>query len=307
MGASDYATTTYGTWDISMQKIEMMAQMDAAGQAHAAQTAIKILRIFAFLDHAKIPEELFRNAAENYMKRDLNEEAKSDLPLSIGLLNYQTLFLSDEGVWEISKFLAGIRVLISFALIEADSQLYSMHQVVHAWNRYRVPKAELTDIYETTTALLSCSVVLDYGIDNYAFCQLLAPHVRSIAFHASELALQKAYYDDEYEKFMLVFHHVGSWDEMEKLLLVTAEWRTTTLGAEHPKTLDCTANLAFTYMSQGRLDEAEKLGVDVMNARKKIFGSDHPKTFFSMMSLASTCWNQGRWDEAEKLQVDATN
>jgi hypothetical protein len=47
-GASDYDRTTYGTWDISMQKIEDMA----ANDGNAAQSAIKILSIFAFLDHA---------------------------------------------------------------------------------------------------------------------------------------------------------------------------------------------------------------------------------------------------------------
>jgi hypothetical protein len=140
-GASDYATTTYGTWDISMKKIEKIAQNDTGEGGHAAQSAIKILRIFAFLQHVNIPEELFKNAAENYMKRDIDEEVKSDIPLSITLLDYQTLFLSEEGTWEIMNFLAGIRVLISFSLIEAQRQLYSMHLLVHDWNRYRIPKA----------------------------------------------------------------------------------------------------------------------------------------------------------------------
>jgi hypothetical protein len=186
-----------------------MAAKDTGEEALAAQSAIKILRIFAFLDHANIPEELFKNAAENYMKRDIDEEAKSNLPLSIRLLDHQTLFLSGDGVWEKMKFLAGIQVLISFSLIEAHSQLYSMHLLVHAWNRNRIPKAEISNLYHKARALLSCSVVLDYDIDNYAFCKLLAPHIRSNALHASELELKSTYYDDEYERFTLVFHHVG--------------------------------------------------------------------------------------------------
>ncbi|KAF8700560.1 hypothetical protein AX14_000683 [Amanita brunnescens Koide BX004] len=64
-GASDYATTTYGTWDIPMQKIEKMVQGQMGEEAGAAQSAIKILRNFAFLHHANIPEALFKNAAEN--------------------------------------------------------------------------------------------------------------------------------------------------------------------------------------------------------------------------------------------------
>jgi hypothetical protein len=116
-GASNYDKTTYGTWDISMQKIEYMVAKDTGEEAVAAESAMRILRIFAFLDHANIPQELFKNAAENYMKRDVGVELEVDLtlPLSIRLLDHQTLFLSEDGVWEKTKFLAGIQVLIKEA------------------------------------------------------------------------------------------------------------------------------------------------------------------------------------------------
>ena len=61
------------------------------------------------------------------MKRNIDEETKSNFPLSTKLLDCQTMFLSEDGVWEKMKFLAGIQTLISFAFIEANSQLYSMH------------------------------------------------------------------------------------------------------------------------------------------------------------------------------------
>jgi tetratricopeptide (TPR) repeat protein len=306
-GASNYDKTTYGTWDISMQKIEYMAAKLSGEENVAAQSAIRILRIFAFLDHANIPQELFRNAAENYMKRDIEREAESTLPLSIRMLDHQTLFLSDNGVWEEMEFLAGIQVLISLSLIEAHSDLYSMHTLVHAWNRNRIPKADISNLYHKARALLSCSVVLDYDIDSYAFCKLLAPHVRINALHESELECMSTYYDDEYERFTLVFHHIGSWNEMERLLLVTAEWRRRVLGANHLVTLACIEVLATTYWNQGRWDEAEKLEVDIMNARKVKLGSDHPDTLTSMANLACTYRNQGRWNEAEKLDVDVQN
>jgi hypothetical protein len=164
--------------------------------------------------NTNIPEELFKNAAANYLKRDAtDEESESNFPSSIRLLDHQTLFLSGGGVWEKMKFLAGIRALVSFALIEAHNQLYSMHILVHSWNRNRVPKAEATHLCQKARALLSCSVDLDYRIDNYVFCKLLAPHVGENALHTSELELKRIYYDDEYERFTLVFDHVGNWDE----------------------------------------------------------------------------------------------
>ena len=306
-GASDYDRTTYGTWDISMQNIEGMAATVIGEKALAAQSAVQILRIFAFLDHSNIPLELFNNAAENYMRSEVNKEAKDNLPSSMRLLDHQTLFLSRDGVWEKMKFLAGIQVLISFSLIEVHSRLYSMHKLVHAWNRNRIPRAEISHHYHKARAMLSCSIVHDYMIDNYVFCRLLAPQIRSNVLHASELGLKDTYYDNEYERFTLVFHHIGSWDEMEKLLLVMVKHRTRVLGPKHAKTLACIAKLASTYMQQGRWDEAEKMEVDVLNARKERLGSDHPDTLTSMASLAYTFRCQGRWDEAEKLEVKVMN
>ena len=279
-GASDYDRTTYGTWDISMQKIEEMAEGNNRQEALAAQTAITILRTFAFLNHANIPFELFKNAAENYIKRIVDEEAKSNIQLSIRLLDHQTLFLSDKGVWDSLKFLTGIRVLISFSLIqvEAPHQLYSMHLLVHGWNRHRIPNREIINLHQKARALLSCSVDLDYSIDNYAYCKLLVPHVRSNDLQGSELELESTYCEDEYERFSLVLDRVGSWDEAEKLEMDVMSARKTKLGLDHPDTLCSMANLASTYWNQGRWDEAEKLDVDVMNGRKTKLGSDQDRT-----------------------------
>ena len=123
-----------------MKNVENMAAKDGK-ESLAAQSAIKILRIVAFLDNANIPEVLFKNAAENYRKRD-PEEGNSDLPLSVRFLDHQTFFLSKEGIWDKLKFLASIQVLISLSFIEAHSQLYSLHLLVQSWIRNRIPKEE---------------------------------------------------------------------------------------------------------------------------------------------------------------------
>ena len=255
-GASDYDRTTYGTWEISMQKIENIAAKNIGKESLAAQSAIKILGIVAFLDHVNIPEILFQKAAENYMKRNAEDEADSHLPLSIRYLDHQTLFLSNEGVWEKLKFLDGIQVLISLAFIEAHSQLYSLHLLVQSWIRNRLPKEENTNLYHKARALLSCSVIPDHChiLDNYAFYRLLALHVRSNTLCASELKLQSTYYEDEYQNFAFLFRHVGDWKEAEKFLLVQTDWRTTMFGPENPQTLVSISGLASTYWNQGRWD-----------------------------------------------------
>ena len=309
-GATGYDRNTYGTWEIAMQKIEKIAAEDTGEQSLAAHNAIKLFRMFAFLDHADIPQELFKNAAENYMESNIDKETMTPgLPLIVKLLNHETLFLNEEGGWNIIEFLSGIQVLLSFSLIKSHNQLYSMHLLVHAWSRSRLPKAEIADLYHRTRAVLSCSIVLDYNIDNYTFCRLLVRHIRSNSLHAMELQLQGTFkfYDDEYERFSLVFDHVGDWDEREKLFVVQVNQRKAKLGSDHTHTLFSMGHLASTYRSQGRWDKAEKLQIELMNATQAKLGSDHPHTLASIGNLALTYQVQGRWDEAEKLQIEVMN
>ena len=142
-GASGYDRNTYGTWDIVMQKIENMAAKDTGEEGPAAQNAIKLFRTFAFLDHANIPEGLFKSAAENYMDRNLNEEANAGLPLSVKLLHHKSLFLNEEGEQDKFQFVSGIQVLLSLSLIKSHNQLYSMHLLVHAWRGISYQKQRL--------------------------------------------------------------------------------------------------------------------------------------------------------------------
>ncbi len=303
-GASDYGSCTYGTWEISMKEIEARAAQNREPEAVAAESAIALHQIIAFLHHENIPEELFQNAAENYKERDVEEEKEAGLPLSITMLNLKVLFLDENGEWNKIQFQLGIQVLLSFSLIKSSGNFYSVHPLVHAWSRNRVPKMEINQQLLMAKAFLACSVDLDYTIDNYEYCGLLAPHIRTISNQAAQLNLNNIYYDDECNLFSFVFHRIGSWNEVEKLRMWMLERRKADLAAKHPLVLNTMANLAFTYRNQGRWDEAEKLEVEVLEERKEKLGPHHPETLTSMASLASTYSNQGRWDEAEKLKVE---
>ena len=303
-GASDYKTSTYGTWDISMKEIKNLAESNVEWESLGANSAIKLLRIFAFLDPANIPQELFKNAAENYVTRETEETISESFSPSLRLLNNQTLFLGADGEWDKLQFLTGIQVLLSFSFIKSHNHLYSMHLLVNAWSRNCIPRTEIMDHYERARELLSCSIDVDRNVDNYAFCKLLAPHIRSNSLHASELGLQKRYHDNEHNAFAFVFDHVGSWHEAEEILHTMVNERKARLGSNHRSTYISMNNLATIYCCQGRWDEAEEMLVDVMKERENFLGSHHPDTIISMANLASVYSSQGRWGEAEKLQVN---
>ena len=302
-GASDYGSSTYETWEISMKEIESQVAKAVDLKAIAAKSATTLYRIIAFLHHENIPEELFKNAAENYKKRDIDAEEKQGLPLSVTILDPNVLFLDKKGEWDIMQFQQGVQVLLSFSLLKKSGKMYSVHPLVNSWNRSRVLDIEINRQISMTRAMLACSVELDYSVDSYQFCGLLAPHIKANYDHAVELSSSTVHYDDECVRFALVYDHIGSWNEAERLDIQVMETRIELLGSHHPHTLTSMANLASTYRTQGRWDEAEKLEVQVMGARKEKLGSQHPDTLMSMANLASTYWHQGRWDEAEKLGV----
>ncbi|KAF8334572.1 P-loop containing nucleoside triphosphate hydrolase protein, partial [Amanita rubescens] len=116
-GATDYGTSTYGTWNISLKKMEEMAAKDSPQGSVEAQNAIKLLRIFAFINHANIPQELFKNAAENYMRRNIGVHFSS----SLSLLNDETMFMGKHGEWDKLQFLHGIQVLLSFSFVRSHN------------------------------------------------------------------------------------------------------------------------------------------------------------------------------------------
>jgi hypothetical protein len=51
---------------------------------------------------------------------------------------------------------------------------------------------------------------------------------------------------------------------------------TRVLGAEHPDTLICQANLAITLRDAGRSDEAEQLAASVLVRLEQVLGKGHP-------------------------------
>ena len=302
-GASGYGSSTYETWEISMTEIEARVGKGVDLEAIAAKSATALYRIIAFLHHENIPEELFQIAAENYRKRDTVAEQELGLPLLVTMLDPSVLFLDKMGGWDRMQFQLGIQVLLSFSLLRKSGKMYSVHPLVNSWNRSRIPDFEINRQISMTRAMLACSAKLIDSVDNYKFCELLAPHITANYDHGVQLSSNTVYYDDECVEFALVFHHIGNWNKAEKLQVQVTEARKEKLGSHHPETLTSMANLAVTYRKQGRWDEAEKLQVLVMEASKEELGLHHPDTLTGMANLVVTYLNQGRWDEAEKLGV----
>ena len=298
-GASNYGKCTYGTWEISMKEIESRAAKNSDPGCFAAQSAVIIHKYFAFLHHDGISEEIFKCAAENYIKRDIENEKSLGLPLVIDFLDSKTLFLNDAGQWSRFQFQAGIKVLLSFSLIKSSNKMYSIHPLVHAWSRDRISRAHVSATYHKAAALLSCSIQPFDDVDNYVLCMQIIPQIKACYAHAMNLQIEETYFDDECERFAFSFDRTGNWREAEQIYTNMMERRVAKLGTNHSQSLYIIRCLTITYWRQQKWYEAEKLALQMLDGRK--FGTDDPETLAMMGNLALIYSDQGNWEEAEKL------
>ncbi|KAM6493295.1 hypothetical protein JOM56_011429 [Amanita muscaria] len=300
-GASLYKYSMYGTWEISIEEIKHRAEGENSASRVAAESALILHNILAFFHHDNISGEIFEKAAVNFMER--KGESTIGLPQSVSWLDSKTLFLNEDGNWDALQFQAGIKVLQSFSFIRNNGMLYSVHPLIQTWSRDRMQLGNVSDCCQKSRSLLACSLKLDYKEDNYRFWILVAPHIKRNGEHAAQWISNEQYYDDENERFALVFDKVGDLVLSEKMWIEISSARKTKLGADHPDTISATGNLALTYLNQGKWKVAKSLQVQVMEASKEKLGALHPATLTAMGNLALTYWNQGKWKEAESLQV----
>src|SRR3984957_1101601 len=291
---SEYGRAVYATWDVSFATLEVQATEENNQSAHAAITVIKI---FAFLHHENIGEEIFLRAAEASGSGSVDGESN--------YLDDQLLKLNKEGQWDPMTFKEGIQVLLGLSLVKKgeSGRVYFVHPLVHAWSRDRMAPEEQKLRCNSARGLLSKSITFEMASEDYAFRRTLLAHIQANCQHGTEVGIGKNYDGDEYTKFALVQYEAGYWKEAEELQVQVMETSLRMFGAEHPDTLTSIGNLASTYWNQGRWKDAEELQVQVMEMRKRILGAEHPDTLTSMSNLATTYMNQGRWKDAEELQV----
>ena len=308
-GASKYNKTVYGTWDFSFKEIEKRAGASGhstSKDAQAAKAAILILQICAFYHHTSISKDIFRSAAEEALKQDINSNSFKNLPQAVTVLDHTLLGVDNNGHWDEFIFGQGISVLLSFSLIKREQSLktFSIHPLVHYWSRERMSKFEQQNMCAIGSTILSCAIPERYETQHYKMRRIIFPHIKANKMHERQIGAIEQYYDDsKWSKFALVLRENGDLNNAEQLAVQIMNMRKKLLGAEHPDTLTSMANLARIYRDQGRWNVAEQLEVQVMDVRKKLLGAEHPNTLNSMASLASTYRAQGRWNKAEQLEL----
>ena len=95
------------------------------------------------------------------------------------------------------------------------------------------------------------------------------------------------------------------YEEAEKLLTEARDKRQTTLGSDHPATLESMHELAVLYKEQELYDKAEKLLIEALNGRRLKLGGTHPHTLESWHNLIDLyeAWDKPKMAEEWRAKL----
>ena len=80
--------------------------------------------------------------------------------------------------------------------------------------------------------------------------------------------------------------------------------RRSTLGEDHPDTLESASNLARDLWELGHYEQARQLAEDTLTRQRRVLGTDHPHTLRSATYLAINLWVLGHYESARQLGED---
>jgi tetratricopeptide (TPR) repeat protein len=271
----DYQWTVYTTWELSLKRLP--------------PTAMMFLRICSFMHHGGISRAIFENAAVANTPGESFDDAH----------RFLSNFKTQTGEWSRLAFLDHTKDLLSYSLInlDAETDVYSIHPLVHAWSRDRASPVERDEARVCALQILALAVG-DWQLHTAEVLALL----RSLLPHVDVCRTTDVKPDIAAQLYHIYFA-TGRWNIAEELLKVALDVKRALLGTEHRDTLLLKAHLVYTHNQQGRWKEAEELGLQVMEMRRRVLGEEHPNTLTSMHNLATAYWGQERWKEAEKLEL----
>jgi eukaryotic-like serine/threonine-protein kinase len=103
----------------------------------------------------------------------------------------------------------------------------------------------------------------------------------------------------------VVYERLGLLTRAQSLLEKALHVRRTTVGLDHPETLETACELGVVYMEQGRYPAAEKLMGDTLERKRHVLGNEDWRTLSEMGNLALVYFFEGRLADAEKLHREA--
>lgn len=321
----------YSAFDFSFQNI-------ASSNTTTSQDAVEILNIVSFYHFDHIRVDIF----ERGMTLERNHLQQSSVAsLRAKCLNAllsrlrppralpRVLKQSPDDMHPLC-IREALRELYASSLITygTDERSFSLHPLVHAWARDRIPSKERRLWAMISFHTLMASVPLppmETGEPDSSFRKGLIPHLNGCLeacptefkeFHSLQIG--------KYRRFMLLFQptlvfsfremiqnaakcgvlyaETGDFSKSAYYLFLAKESLVKLLGPNDAKTTATMLGLAGILWGLGRLREAIALQEQVVQSRKEVLGPNHRETLLAMDSLGQSFWLNGQYCEALQLQ-----
>lgn len=185
-----------------------------------------------------------------------------------------------------------VSLLVLLAVISAIAQTIQLRRIRHERDRADRITDFLTDMFkvpapsEARGNTVTAREILDRSSNEIERELHQDPEVRSQLM----LVMAKTY------------ENLGLFSRAHELMEHVVQDRRTTLGPDHPKTLEAMSQMGWVLYREGREAEAERLTRTTIDAQTRVVGPDHPATLESKDHLAWILIRQAHYAEVEKLE-----
>jgi hypothetical protein len=323
----------FTAFDFSFQNIAIQNTIPS-------QDAIQILNIVGFYHFDSIPVDIFERGL-NLEREQLRQSSVVSLrakfanafvcrlrpPRSLPRLLRQ----SADGMHPLCVREA-LRELYASSLITygKDEKSFSLHPLVHAWAKDRIPSKErsLWAVIAFNTLMASIEISpRDTGESNSTFVRSLIPHLNSCLeacptefreFHSLKngigkyrritlllqptLAFTLREMIQNAAKCGALYAQTGDFLKSAHHLSLVKEALVMLVGLNDARTMAAMLGLAGVLWGLGRLREAIDLQEQVVKSRRRVLGPVHRGTLQAMVSLGKSFWLNGQYCEALELQ-----
>jgi Tfp pilus assembly protein PilF len=251
-GSPDYPDTVATTWTMAFEALQ-----------ETQPTATGLLKLCAFFAPDDIPHSLLRDHA-------------SALPEPLDHM------VTDNLQWD-----DALKALRHYALIEAAKESHSIHRLVQAITRDRLPVEERAQWAEAAIQCVAALFPSGNAADDprtWPIYARLFPHASSVISHVDEmddakvgstLLLQMGFYLERRAQFAEARPYY------ERALAI----REQVLGLQHPGTANSLNNLGYLLRAQGDLAGAKSYYERALAIREQVLGLQHPDTARSLNNL----------------------
>ncbi|CAZ86084.1 unnamed protein product [Tuber melanosporum] len=224
-----------------------------------------LLRLIAFFDRQKIPEELLVKSGLEGMNDPI------EFRKAIGALLNFSLVTRAEGaaVYELHR------------LVQHSIQVYLKQEEVRKWSRTGL------------SVILRLFPPHEHNVRD--ICASYLPHALAILENSDDPLVSPVHY-----RVAMHLQSIGHYNDAEVQIRRCIQLEGDT-DENDCGSLARSSLLATVLVARGRYEEAENIFRRVLEGREKVLGSDHLDTLTSAHNLALVLGQLGRHNEAEKL------